>query len=238
MGRFPKKNTGPPRKGDEQLTGFAKGIVGIAAALIVVCGGLFLFGSVSEPREVPAFPEDRLGMVTAGDLAPYFNGMYVEPADERIVRKEGLFGVWELKYEFSVVSTGGGMAFVQSSQHILASEMRAEQVFNEMEVGLGVALRNGVGSDVHKEERNDILSWGEHSSYSLIISDGAAIGSLARVRKGKRVVMFMTIGVFLDDYIVADQIYGPILDRAFAYDPKTRTVEGDIGPIPTTMEQK
>ncbi len=237
MRRAPSKHSGPPRKGDEELTGFAKIILGIGAALIVVCGGMFLLDNLSSPSEVPPEPEDRLGVVSAGDLEPYFRGLVVQADEEQIVRKEGLLGVWELNYEFSVVSTGGGIALVQSSQHILRTEFRAEQLFEQMEVGLGLALRLGVGTDVHKVERDDILSWGDTSSYSLIESSGATIGSVMRVRKGRRVIMFMTIGIFLDDYIVADQIYGPILDRAFAYDPKTRSVEGGIGPIPSTLEQ-
>ena len=119
---------------------------------------------------------------------------------------------------------------------ILGSEFRADQVYNEMEIGLGLGLRLGVGADVHKVERNDILSWGEDSSYSMIVSDGASLGSLMRVRKGNRVLMFLTVGIFIDDYIVADQIYGPLLDRALAYDPETRLVEGGLGPIPGTLE--
>jgi hypothetical protein len=237
MSRASSKHSGPPRRGDEELTGFSKAILGIGTVLVVVCGGMFLLDNLSSPSEVPAEAEDRLGLVTAGDLAPYFRGLVVEAEDEQIVRKEGILGVWELKYEFSVVSTGGGIALVQSSQHILRTEYRAEQLFEEMEVGLGLALRLGVGADVHKVERDDILSWGDRSSYSLIESAGATIGSVMRVRKGKRVIMFMTVGVFLDDYIVADQIYGPILDRAFAYAPKTRTVEGGLGPIPSTLAQ-
>lgn len=235
MRRAPSKHSGPPRKGHEELTGFAKVILGIGAALVVVCGGMFLLDNISSPTEVPHAKEDRLGLVTAGDLQPYFRGLVVDAEEEQIVRKEGLFGVWELKYEFSVVSTGGGIALVQSSQHILRSNFRAEQLFEEMEAGLGLALRLGVGADVHKVERDDILSWGDASSYSLIESAGATIGSVMRVRKGKRVIMFMTIGIYLDDFIVADQIYGPILDRALAYDPKTRSVEGDLGPIPVTL---
>jgi hypothetical protein len=231
-----KRHGGPPRRGDEELTGFAKGLIGIMGTLILICGSMFLIDAVSDPREVPPEPEDRLGLVTTGDLEPFFRGLYVEADEENIVRKEGLFGVWELKYEYAVTSTGGGMALVQSSQHILATTFRAVQLYEEMEVGLGFALRLGVGADVHKVERDDIFSWGDDSSYALIESDGAAIGSLMRVRKGKRVIMFMTIGIFLDDYIVADQIYGPILDRAFAYDPKTRTVEGNLGPIPSTLQ--
>jgi len=235
MGRLPKRTPGPRRAGDEELTGFAKGVIAVGAVAITICAGMFLLGSLSDPREVPSIPEDRLGLVTAGDLEPYFRGLHVDPADERLVRKEGLFGIWELKYEFSVVSTGGGTALVQSSQHILGTEFRAEQLYNEFEVGLGLGLRLGVGADVHKEERNDILTWGDHSSYSLIVSEGTPIGSLVRVRKGRRVVVFMTVGIFLDDYIVADQIYGPILDRAFAYDPRSGTVEGGLGPIPSTL---
>ena len=236
MRSAPSKHVGPPRRGDEELNGFAMGIIAIVALLAVVCGGMFLLDNLSEPREVPHEEEDRLGLVTGGDLEPYFRGLVVDAEEEKVIRKEGLLGVWELKYEFSVVSTGGGIALIQSSQHILRSEFRAVQLFEEMEVGLGMSLRLGVGADVHKVERDDILSWGDDSSYSLIESDGAAIGSLMRVRKGKRVIMFMTIGIFLDDYIIADQIYGPILDRAFAYDPKTRSVEGGIGPIPSTLQ--
>jgi hypothetical protein len=108
MRSAPSKHAGPPRRGDEELTGFAKGIIGIGALLIAVCGSMFLLDALSEPREVPHEEEDRLGLVTGGDLEPYFRGLVVDAEEEKIVRKEGLLGVWELKYEFSVVSTGGG----------------------------------------------------------------------------------------------------------------------------------
>ena len=235
MPRLPKKAPGPPRQGDQELTGFAKGVVAIVALALVLCGGSFVLNALSTPREVTPEPEDRLGLITGGDLEKFFRGLHVDPKDEVIVRKKGLFGQWELKYEFSVVSTGGGMAYISSTQHILGSEFRADKTYTEMEIGLGLALRLGVGEDVHKVERDDILSWGDQSSYSLIEAQGATIGSLLRVRQGKRVIMFMSVGIFLDDYIVADEILGPLLDRAFAYDPGSKTVAGELGPIPSTI---
>lgn len=230
MGRLPSSGpSGPARSGDHQLTGFGKAVAVVMAVLLTLCAGMFLIRSLGEPIEVPHMDEDRLGLITAGDLAPYFSGLEVDEREEKIIRKEGLFGNWELKYEYSVVGPGGGIGVVQSSQVIRRSRFSAEQIYRDIEVGLGVGLRLGVGANVHKEERNDILTWGDESNYSLISTDDSSIGSIMRVWKGNRVILLTTVGIYIDDYIVADQIYGPILERAFAYDPKTGTVPGLAG---------
>ncbi|MEE2829074.1 MAG: hypothetical protein VX498_07795 [Myxococcota bacterium] len=214
--------------GDDQLTAFGKGVAIVSAVLILICGTMFLLEGLTVPKEVPPIAEDRLGMITAADLAPYFRGFSVNEEEEILTRKAGRLGVYELGYEYAVVSSSGGIGVIQSGQHILLSDYAATKQFDQMAVGIGISLRIGVGTGFLALERNDIFAWGDESAYALIQDDDAVIGSLLRVRHGNRIVTMTSVGVYIDDYIVADQIYGPILDRAFAYDPKTGTVPEEL----------
>jgi len=194
-----------PRKKSSALWIVIPILCAIPVLLLLLLGGLaYLYAKSGE--QLAATAQDRAVVIDAAALAAHVPGLAVDPAKEQLKKERNAFGVVTVSYEYE----GQPALYVKSSATFDKTASDAKTSYGGARLGLeGYLAATGKLQTV---ARDDLLRWGDESRSSLLVRDGKPLGNFFIARKGGRVFMLMTAGIYFDDPALMSELLRPRLE--------------------------
>lgn len=194
-----------PRKKSSALWIILPILCAIPVLLLLLLGGLgYLYSKGG--KQLAATAQDRALVVDAAALAARAPGLAVDPKKEQLKKEKDAFGVVTVSYEYE----GQPALYVKSSASFDRTASDAKTSYGAARLGLqGYLAATGKLQTV---ARRDLLEWGDESESSLLVRNGKPLGNFFIARKGGRVFMLMTAGLYFDDPETMGEIVLPRLE--------------------------
>lgn len=186
-------------------------VLGVVLGLILLLVGVaVLFALLA--KEVPVTDADKAVVLTAHELAAWFEDLTPDPALETWTKTRHIDGTHELEYEYD-----GDDLYVSVSIGVDESASDARISYTALTAGVAIGT---AFEDAEWRTRNDLMTWGDRSKSALLIVEGdAPAGNLFACQKGKRTILIVFSGVYFDEPGPLRELLEPALERWARYTP-------------------
>lgn len=177
--------------------------------------GITLFATseqtVTEADREVLIDINQIGLRMEDDYSPIARG-------ETITKLRYLDGSFELDYEYDVPEDPDA-PYLNCTVYREMTVQDARGSYTGLLAGSSFTVNMFAERDVEFVERNDLLSWGDTSYFSVLQCDGQPVGNFFVARRGRLVFYLIVSGVYFDDPDNVRGLLAGVLDRLETYEP-------------------
>ena len=206
-----------PRRTNNKVWLIVAAVIGISIigtiVLVVTVGALYWATSSEEPLG----PDDRAAIVDIDTFLAWSGDAYTpDYSGETIIKTRFFDDSYDVDYDFDVPEDPDA-PYLNCNITIEKDETEAAASYVGRWAGALLGMQIMGGADVEVNERNDLFSWGDESTFAILSVDGEPFGNMFSARKGSRAFFIVFSGIYTDDGEIAGELLLPALNQLHTY---------------------
>jgi hypothetical protein len=191
------------------------GVIGLGVVGLVVLGVPW----EKTAEDLPVGESDRSAVVTIDRIAEWMGHWPVDPRNESWAKRRFVDGSWEVEYTYESGDETEDGLYLQSSLSVEPKLSDARMGYGVLAAAMRASLGLLAGDGIEVRERPDLVDWGEQRTSLLLVGAEGPSGNLVVARSGRRLVLYLCVGLYFDEAEPFREFLAPVLAAAETHEP-------------------